>query len=56
MNSNIENIKNTHKVHPEFEDQWIKRLEEKLPKRGEENILLAIKSGYNEMKSDVLTE
>lgn len=56
MNLRINNIRDSYKNHPEYEDQWLEILREKLPRRGEENILKALEKGHLEMIKTVLPD
>lgn len=48
------NLKNAYQRNPGHEGNWIPQLEERLPKRGEEQLLEALKMGSKELRDDIL--
>jgi len=50
----IQNLKAAHAKNPEHENNWIPRLEDRLPKRGEDDLLNALKKGSDLMRPDIL--
>lgn len=49
----ITKLKEAYKNHPEHEDNWLKQLEERLPKRGETDLLEALKNGSMLLKPEI---
>lgn len=56
LDTRIENIKKVYQENPQFEDQWLNVLGEKLPKRGEQHILDALIKGHEEMLPSILPQ
>lgn len=48
------NLREAYGKNPSHEDNWIPRLEERLPKRGEEQLLEALKNGSNVIRDEIL--
>ena len=47
-------VRDHYKRHPEHEPQFLDFLEKKLKSRGEDNIFIAMKAGYDEIRDDLL--
>ena len=45
-----------YKRHPEHEEKWLPILEEKLIRRGEESLFHQLKSGYEEIRTELLND
>ena len=50
----VSNLQEAYKLNPSHETNWIPRLEDRLPKRGETNILEALKLGREILQKEVL--
>jgi len=49
-----ENLRKAYRRNPSHEDNWIPLLEERLPKRGERQLLEALKSGSDILRDEIL--
>lgn len=48
------NLREAYGKNPSHEDNWIPQLEERLPKRGEEQLLEALKNGSDAIRNEIL--
>ena len=53
-NMRKEKIKEQYKLQSEFEDQWLDLYQERLKKRGEEDVFVMLREGHNALKDDII--